>query len=94
MFDRVGALFSAPLATRLLNVLSVFAIFALLYLELQLPLGRYCLEPILKPDEVLTVAPVGRHEHSGVVLFCLRNLPRYLVGLDVPEDLSVNDKLL
>lgn len=47
VFVWVGALCSAPAASRLLNVLSVFAIFALLYLELKLPGGRYRFETIL-----------------------------------------------
>ena len=49
---------SASVTAHLLNVLSVFAVFALLHFEAQLPGGRDLHESVLQPNEVLPEAPV------------------------------------
>lgn len=85
---------SAPSCALLLLVLSVFAVFALLDLEAQLPGGRDGLEPILEPNQVLPVAPVRRHEHAPAVQICLWYLPSYLVRVHVPVLLPANLQLV
>ena len=84
---------SASISARLLNVLSVFAVFSLLHFEPDLPGGRYRLESVLQPNEVLTIAPVRRHQHACVIFFCLWNLPSYLVRVHVPVLLPANRQL-
>jgi hypothetical protein len=85
---------SASISARLLNVLSVFAVFSLLHFESDLPGGRYCHEPVLQPNQVFPEAPVRRHYHASVILFCLWNLSSYLVRVHVPVLLPANSELV
>jgi len=78
-----------------LGILTVLAVLALLHFELDFPRGRNWHEPVLEPDKVFSEAPVrGQKQNAWSIIFCLWNLPSYLVLVDVPNRLASDRQLL